>query len=301
MPPLNPSERIQLVQSVRDALIAEWSVQADLILRTYGLQGLDLDTEWVDYDPNVDIRRQVTEADDEVLLAIAEHLWPGEVSVSTAQQDDSAASRLWRAEHVRVFISHMAEHQEFAAAVDQELRTYKIHGFVAHTSIEPDSEWQAEIETALRSCQAFVGLLHPGFAERTWTQQEVGWALGRDLAICMVDLGEIPTGFRARHQAERGDPESAATTARRILVSLSRSRQVGSEVSSKVLAELRGARSFIDARDAALRLEEMAPLSSRILDGIADAYRENDQIYPNHVAAPICRRILTQQGREIPG
>jgi len=39
--------------------------------------------------------------------------------------------------------------------------------------------WQAQIEHALRSMQAFVAIVHPEFNSSAWCNQEVGWALGR--------------------------------------------------------------------------------------------------------------------------
>jgi hypothetical protein len=62
------------VQAVRESLFAESVEQADLILRTFGLVGLDLESEWQDYDPKVEIRQQVLNADNEPFLDIASHL-----------------------------------------------------------------------------------------------------------------------------------------------------------------------------------------------------------------------------------
>ena len=60
---LSRSVRIRLVQAVRESPFAESVEQADLILRTFGLDGLDLESEWQDYDPKVEIRQQVMNAD----------------------------------------------------------------------------------------------------------------------------------------------------------------------------------------------------------------------------------------------
>jgi hypothetical protein len=216
---------------------------------------------------------------------------------SGAPQENSITSGV---RDIRVFICHLAKHQAFAADVVEVLRKLQVDGFVAHTSIEPDLEWQIEIQRALDSCDVFVGLLHPEFSKSYWTQQEVGWALGRGVPLCMVSLGEPPVGFPAKHQASRATDVQPFSAASRIIVSLSRSHSFGEEVTERVLDSLQNARSFTDARDAALQLLQMGQLSPRILDGICKAYIDNDQIHPSHVAVPHIRRILESHGRQLP-
>lgn len=296
---LSRSDRIRLVATVRDALVADTVVQADLILRTFGLAGLDLESEWVNYDPRVEIRQQVMEADNELLLDIAAHLaiegFAGEERMRSGDFD-----YLWLPGHIRVFISHLAEHQAFAAEVVEELRRLQIDGFVAHTSIDPDLTWQVEIERALDSCDAFAELIHPGSSRSVWIQQEVGWALGRNVPSFMVSIGEMPVGFQAKQQASRAREDRPRSAADRIVVSLSKSRQFGEEVTDRVLASLQNAGSYTDARDAAERLEAMGQLSPKILDGICKAYLDNNQIHPKHVSVPVITRILENHHRQLP-
>lgn len=89
------------------------------------------------------------------------------------------SEELWRPGHLRAFISHLGSRKAIASAAADELATLQIHGFVAHDDIEVSREWQVEIETALQSMDFFVALVHPEFSTSVWTQQEIGWALGR--------------------------------------------------------------------------------------------------------------------------
>ena len=77
-------------------------------------------------------------------------------------------------------------------------------GFIAHKDIEPTKKWQDEIELALSTADAMLALLTPGFHASKWTDQEIGFALGRGLPILTVLLGEEPYGFLAREQAIQG-------------------------------------------------------------------------------------------------
>lgn len=99
---------------------------------------------------------------------------------------------------------------------------YGVSSFVAHDDIEPTSEWQAEIESALATCDGLLALLHPGFQESKWTDQEVGFALGRQLFIVPVRFGVDPYGFIGRFQAMDGTGRSAQDLAGRLFEMLSR-------------------------------------------------------------------------------
>jgi hypothetical protein len=181
-----------------------------------------------------------------------------------------------------------------------ELQQLEIDGFVAHKDIEPDEEWQHEIESALSTCHALVGLLHEGFAKSTWTQQEVGWALGRGVPVLMVALDEIPTGFKSARQASLARSATAREVASRIVVWLSRNRSHGEIVTSRLFDSLVTAHNYWDARDAAQRLEDMGDLSPEILDSIEAAYIAHSQIHHSVIASPVVKKILTKHHRTVP-
>ena len=216
-----------------------------------------------------------------------------------AIDEQTPEERLWRANHIRVFLSHIHEYCEFAEDVCGVLRELGVDGFVAHTTIEPSRVWQDEIEYALNTSDVLVGLLHLGFAKSIWTQQEIGWALGRGIPTLMVRLGEDPTGFSGNFQASAGKSSSARTTASRILVWICTIAPFGPGLTQLLVASLCGATSYVDAKEAALRLDEIGHLTSPILDAITEAYLLNDQI-GGHVAEPIVERILKRHGRNLP-
>ena len=104
--------------------------------------------------------------------------------------------------YVRVFISHLATRREEAHKIAEVLRHVGFACFVAHDQIQPSRSWLREIERALRSCDILLAYVTPGFADSDWTDQEVGWALGRDLVVIPVSVeGAVPTGFLGTYQA----------------------------------------------------------------------------------------------------
>jgi hypothetical protein len=112
-----------------------------------------------------------------------------------------APRRIWGDAGYRVFFSHKAEVKKDVATLKADLRPFGVAAFVAHEDIHPTKEWQDEIENALSSMDAFVALMTPDFHDSLWTDQEVGYALGRNVPIIAVKLGSDPYGFIGRFQA----------------------------------------------------------------------------------------------------
>lgn len=101
----------------------------------------------------------------------------------------------------RLFISHISKDKLKATRLKQALAKFDIAGFVAHEDIHPTLPWQDEIERGLQAMDALIAVHTPGFKDSIWTQQEVGYALGRGVKLISLKIGEDPTGFIGKHQA----------------------------------------------------------------------------------------------------
>jgi TIR domain len=155
-----------------------------------------------------------------------------------------AADDLWPVDTVRVFVSHLAERRQEVHDLAKVLRQIGFSCFVAHDEIRPSRSWLKEIERALRSCDLLVAYVSPGFSQSDWTDQEVGWALGRELVAIPVSVdGEIPKGFLGNYQAVRRHPNQAAMLL---------GREVCKAIVDAVFEEQRPAAGVVRARVAAL-------------------------------------------------
>ena len=68
---------------------------------------------------------------------------------------------------------------------------------------------------------AMVAVHTKGFSASFWTQQEIGFALGRGVKVISFKYGEDPTGFIGKHQALprlRKSAEEIATEIDKLLV-----------------------------------------------------------------------------------
>src|SRR4029077_10001461 len=95
---------------------------------------------------------------------------------------------------VRIFMSHTSAHRVAVGEIARFLDQIYYTTFVAHDRIEPSREWQGEIELALRTCELLVAYVTEDFKQSEWTDQEVGWALGRELVVIPVRVGAVPYG-----------------------------------------------------------------------------------------------------------
>lgn len=114
----------------------------------------------------------------------------------------------------RLFISHLSKDKDKATRTKECLDAYGIHSFVAHEDIHPTLEWQIEIERGLHNMDALLAIHTTGFKESFWCQQEIGFALGRNVKTISLEMGELPTGFISKHQALKRGKRTAEEVAR---------------------------------------------------------------------------------------
>ena len=122
-------------------------------------------------------------------------------SVHAPQITDDQLQRLWKPGFLRIFLSHKCESKEEAFEIKESFQGYGVSCFVAHADIQPNKEWQDEIERALFSMDALVALLTPSFFDSFWTNQEIGVGIGRGVPIISIRSGEDPKGFIGKYQA----------------------------------------------------------------------------------------------------
>lgn len=191
------SDKLALIDKVSRELQSRFRFdEIDTFLAEYGISPpgqVSYNSKWV-YSKTA---LKVVPTD--VLLKIATEL---DVSMPRGQANSNILPRNWRGStQLRLFISHLAKDKDKATRLKDCLRPYAISGFVAHEDIHPTLEWQKEIERALQTMDAFIAILTLGFSKSFWTQQEVGFAVGRGVKIISFKMGEDPTGFISQHQA----------------------------------------------------------------------------------------------------
>lgn len=267
--PLTPSERVFLIKEASGRLAQEEWPLIDLTLRQFSLPTTD---GW-----SSDKFRYLVEmlegCEDSKLTDLALH-----VGIKTSQQSRGIDPPFWRAGMLRLFISHLTEYRTLAAGLQQEFWRYGISAFVAHNDIEPTREWQAEIETALSTCHALVALLHPGFHASNWTDQEIGFAMGRGVPVFAVRFGQDPYGFIGRLQAFQGAGKAAGDIAGELFACYAANRETEGVLAEALVALFEQSTSFSTARERLGYLENLRVWRPEFCQRLRDAERANAQV-----------------------
>lgn len=193
---MKATARIALVDKISRELQSRYRFdEIDTFVGTYGVKPLasfSVNSKWA-YS-----KALLGSASDETILKIAEEL---DITAPLAARN-SGRPRNWQDPiPFRLFISHVSKDKAKATRLKECFAPFGVSAFVAHEDIKPTLEWQHEIERALATMDAMVAIHTTGFAASNWTQQEVGFALGRAAKIISLKMGEDPTGFISRHQA----------------------------------------------------------------------------------------------------
>lgn len=196
--PMRPAQRIRLLDQIGRALQHRFTL--DEIKEFLSAHGITLPKEYSESNSKrAFAKHSLKDTSDSKLLSIARDL-----DLTPAETSGISASlpRNWtNTKKFKVFISHISKDKDKAVRLKDCLSVYAIDGFVAHQDIHPTLEWQEEIERALRTMDAFIAIHTVGFFKSIWTQQEIGFAVARDVKIISLKMGEDPTGFISKHQA----------------------------------------------------------------------------------------------------
>jgi nucleoside 2-deoxyribosyltransferase len=109
---------------------------------------------------------------------------------------------------LKFFISHRDSKKKEAKELANLLQPNGISCFVAHDSINPNTLWKEEIHKALLTMDGFICFITNDYYESLWTNQEVGFALAKEVPIFLYSFDKTdPKGFRHDVQAIKGGYE----------------------------------------------------------------------------------------------
>lgn len=284
---LSASQRINIIKEVASRLEPEDWPLIDLTLEQFGLP---TSSSWSGAI-HAYLIDHVSKGNDAQLIGIAEHLGylveqPGASAVTDPEY--------WHADHFRVFLSHLSSQKVLTAELQSELLHYGITSFVAHNDIEPTLEWQVEIESALRTCDSLVALLHEGFHASYWTDQEVGYVMGRGQPVFAVRLGQDPYGFIGKFQGFNGNGKESSEIARELFDTYRLNKQTQTRMAGAIVRMLERSSSFANAKYNVGLLEDLEYWEPEFSVRIQKAVEENGQVesswgVPERVTALIAK------------
>jgi TIR domain len=266
---LSRSKRIHLMREIAARLGTEDYSLIDVTLRQFSLPVSD---EWSE-SKSAYVLRMIEGADDDSLVELAQHV--GSNAEALPQGIDPP---FWRKGMFRLFVSHLATHKVSAGKLQEAALEFGISCFVAHNDIEPTQEWQTQIETALATCDAVVALLHPEFHKSNWTDQELGFGMGRGVPVFAIRLGQDPYGFLGRFQAFHGNGKNASTIAKELFDAFRKGKQTQKRMSEVLVGLFEESGSFAEAKERIGYLEEVTTWDGSYVSRIRAAVKNNSQV-----------------------
>ncbi len=101
-----------------------------------------------------------------------------------------------------IFISYSHKDKNTAGKIKHYLEhEFGVNVFLAHHDIQPTKIWIKEIIKGLKKANVLIALLTNNFENSNWTDQEVGFALCKEILIIPVKINIDPYGFQSQYQA----------------------------------------------------------------------------------------------------
>jgi len=235
----------------------------------------------------------ISGATDEVLLELAAHL-----GIESTPRPSSIEPSFWLEGHFRVFVSHVSTHKTEAEVLQSCLRSFHISAFIAHIDIEPTKKWQDEIELALSTADALVAILTPGFHDSKWTDQEIGFALGRGLPIVSLKMGLDPYGFLGREQAVLGTEAVDAELAQSTFEVFVKHKQTKKRMAESIVNGFVSSNTFAEAKKNFALLQQAVYWDSRLSAKVNLAGEQNSQISGSFGLPAKLKAFLSQRNPE---
>lgn len=194
---MTPGERIAAIRDISAGLGQQSWHDINLVLEQFDFSTAYYD-DWADSPRELYVQSMVKSSPDDRLQSLLAYV---RSTSTTAGVVTEPPAGVWPEGSLRLFLSHLSAHKATVHEVNEGLKRYGIHGFVAHDSIEPTRDWQDVIEGALRTCEAAVFFLHDGFRSSAFCDQEVGFVLARRVPYVALQLETAPPhGFLGRQQ-----------------------------------------------------------------------------------------------------
>jgi len=210
--------------------------------------------------------------------------------------EPDAVRRIWDEGFVRAFISHRDMYKKEVSELAAALKINGISGFVAHESIQPSKEWEIEIENALRSMDVFIIYHKPGFHDSSYCDQEVGFALAKNVPILTLwhDPQYPPKGFITKVQALKVLNDSAYSIVQKLIDLLRKEPELASKHDTALILSLCSSDSFNMTRGLIPQVDKYCSLNDQKIEQLINAYNTNDQIngYSGRVQAAFWEKVM---------
>lgn len=184
---------------------------------------------------------------------------------------------------MRVFLSYHEDEEgdSCALVLREELGILGINAIMAKHSIRPGANWAQTILDHLEESSALLCIASRGYTKSPWCQQEIGWAIGRDIPALWVRYNstEHSVGFlMANQELIPTDSLNQAEIAREVCTWLATHQKTHEEARASLLRALAGSSTYQQTRDIASVLATLGSLTDDEWRQIDEAAENNRQV-----------------------
>ena len=269
---MTPGERLNFLVTLRDAVLAH--PQSFRLLSAYGLA--QSDWEWGDSNQPYDdwILDQLEGGSVPALLELAEFLSVKRPIPQAFQQADTP----WKTDGFHLFASHQSADKVVVAQLKSALSEFGIETFVAHEDIEVSKQWLRVVEAGLQTCEGLVACIGTQFHSSTWTDQEVGWVVGRRVPVVSWCLDACdPYGFLGQYQALKPRGKALEGVASDLVDAFLKST-AADRVGNSIVRSLATSTNWADAKKRVRYLQRLPQLSPPQVQDLETALESNFEL-----------------------
>lgn len=268
---MKPTERIKTIKEISGILGKDDWTFIDITLRQFKLPTQDTwNGNSYDY-----VAAMIEDAADKDLVELAQHL---EINPQPSHTSPAPTPDFWEENYYKLFLSHVSSYKKETAELQEVLNYYGITAFVAHEDIEPTKEWQSEIEVALGTMDGLAALLTPEFHESKWTDQEIGFAIGKGVPILPIRLKLDPYGFIGKYQGMQGVGKSPKQIAKEIVEILLKNKVAQPKIITGLVHSFAKSSSYAESKEKIELIEKASYIPPDLLKILQDSIKGNGQV-----------------------
>ena len=187
----------------------------------------------------------------------------------------------WKSGQIRLFISHRDSHKADVKLLADALEGYGVSSFIAHETIEPSKEWQKEIEKGLETMEVMLAYITDNFNDSCWTNQEIGYALGKNIPIISIKAEtKDPVGFVGHIQALKFRQDEYASSVVNIYRLVTEKLGNADRLQRAFVSAFVKSPGFMETKLRFDRLDSVVKkLTNEELSEIIRGFFENDQLH----------------------
>ncbi|MBI2712757.1 MAG: toll/interleukin-1 receptor domain-containing protein [Bdellovibrio sp.] len=183
----------------------------------------------------------------------------------------------WNDGLYKLFISHRSVDKALAEELKELLGLLGVACFVSGQDIVASELWRNTILRALDGCDGLLALLTESFHESKWTDQEVGYAIGKGKQIFPLEKGLAPYGLLESFQLVNKEEDGVKGLAVSLFFAIA-TRNSLINFTETIVQSIESSLNYLTSSTCVAALEKIQPVEFAIKTRVLSASETNGQV-----------------------